>query len=164
MDIKHTIIKCDWLKEITHGWGNGYVAIPKGHPMFGMDYDNIHQNFDVDVHGGLTFATLIAKKDKRFPDEFIGMWVIGFDCNHYNDSPKTCPQEFVEAETLRLVEQVKNPVFSERYKQEQLEKLAPELLETIIAFKDYCKFHDIRLGSGIIDMVDTVLTKANNIK
>lgn len=45
---------------------NGYVKIPEDHPWHGKDYDDI----DVEVHGGLTFASY--------------GW-IGFDCLHCGD-------------------------------------------------------------------------------
>ena len=49
-----------------YGAINGYVQLPDGHPWRGLDYDNI----DVEVHGGLTYAS--------------GDW-IGFDCLHCGD-------------------------------------------------------------------------------
>jgi hypothetical protein len=85
----------------------GYICIPKGHPWFGKDYDNI----DASVHGGLTFA--------QYDDDDDESYWIGFDCAHYNDAPDpTLPstyrfksdgvvrtQEYVEAECRSLCEQ-----------------------------------------------------------
>ena len=34
--------------NLSQGWGNGYVLIPRGHPWYGVDYDQI----SCDVHGG----------------------------------------------------------------------------------------------------------------
>lgn len=31
----------------THGWGNGYVIIPEGHPVHGMGYDDIEAKYDI---------------------------------------------------------------------------------------------------------------------
>jgi hypothetical protein len=93
-----------WLPGMAHGWGNGYVLIPKGHPLHGKHYDEI----DVDVHGGLTFAekasecngwTEIAEEDKE-------CWIVGFDTAHFNDSIYTWTKERVEKETKRLAEQL----------------------------------------------------------
>jgi len=68
--------KCTIWRHPTHGQLNGYVAIPKGHEMWGKGYDDI----PVEVHGGLTYASEDEKTDE---------WVVGFDCNHYNDfAPK----------------------------------------------------------------------------
>ena len=37
---------------------------------------------------------------------------------------------------------------------------APELLEALEAMKDYCKYHKISLGSGIVQKVDEAIKKA----
>ena len=37
---------------------------------------------------------------------------------------------------------------------------APDLLEALIALKDYCKYHQILLGSGIIHQIDVAIDKA----
>jgi hypothetical protein len=87
------------------GYRCGYICIPKGHPWFSKDYDDI----DAFVHGGLTFA--------RYDDE-DSYW-IGFDCAHYNDAPDPLlpatyrlhsdgvvrTQEYVEAGCRSLCEQ-----------------------------------------------------------
>ena len=77
------------------GWGNGYVRLPKGHPCYGMGYEQI----DVDVNGGLTYAAEETYKKKKY-------WVVGFDTAHYGDTPEKWSQETVEAETIRLKEQL----------------------------------------------------------
>lgn len=55
----------------------GYVDIPKGHPWFGMSYDDIDDKLvtiDVHIHGGLTYA-----------DDAQGYWRVGFDCAQAGD-------------------------------------------------------------------------------
>ena len=89
------------LAMIETGWGNGYVAVPKEHPCFEKEYDNI----DVEVHGGLTFS---ASSLNGQPKETEGMWIIGFDCAHSRDSLSTCPKEYVEKEAESLKEQLLN--------------------------------------------------------
>lgn len=49
---------------------NGYVAVDKAHPLFGVGY---HQA-DIAVHGGLTYAG--QEED---------LWVFGFDTAHAGD-------------------------------------------------------------------------------
>lgn len=39
---------------------------------------------------------------------------------------------------------------------------APELLEALIALKEYCKYHNIRLGSGIIGQIEEAINKATS--
>jgi hypothetical protein len=88
------VIENTWMKYVSfdRGWGNGYVAIPEGHPWFGKDYDSIEQ---VEINGGLTFSDMIN-----------GMWVIGFDTAHYGDTMTRWPKEAVEQEANDLLLQV----------------------------------------------------------
>ncbi|MDW0189352.1 MAG: hypothetical protein QOA70_06845 [Nitrososphaeraceae archaeon] len=86
------------------GWGNGYVAIPQGHPCFGMDYDTIHENYSIDVNGGLTFS---AEDIQGQPESTKGMWIVGFDTLHYGDTPSRWPnKESVMAEANSLLQQL----------------------------------------------------------
>lgn len=109
--MKTITLPITWLSSIDTGWGNGYVLIPEGHPLHGKDYDSI----DVDVHGGLTFASLVTK-DFLTRDVYIGLldegdigkWMVGFDTAHYGDSKLNWPKERVVAETERLKEQIVN--------------------------------------------------------
>ena len=103
--MKTFIRKIDWLPFTPHGWGNGYVIIPKGHPYHGKSYGDI----PVDVHGGLTFAENanaltdwpeITEKDKEG-------WVVGFDTAHYDDSISNWSRIAVIKETRRLAKQLK---------------------------------------------------------
>jgi hypothetical protein len=34
-----------------------YIAIPKGHKLYGQDYDYIYNICDIDVNGGLTYSS-----------------------------------------------------------------------------------------------------------
>ena len=38
------------------GWGNGYIIIPEGHPLHGMNYNDIEDKYGLAVHGGLTYS------------------------------------------------------------------------------------------------------------
>lgn len=109
MDIKTHKVKIDWLgngKYVSHGWGNGYVLVPEGHPLFGMHYDKISDEYGIHAHGGLTYASLITEKSTKFLPEHIGMYAIGFDCAHYGDNLSNCPESFVDSEILNLLEQI----------------------------------------------------------
>jgi hypothetical protein len=57
-----------------------YVGIPKGHPLAGVNYDNLYNYQIPRVHGGLTFSDW--GNDKYFPN---GYWWIGWDYAHYGD-------------------------------------------------------------------------------
>ena len=97
--MKIVIKENTWLPRllVDFGWGNGYVLIPKGHPLHGKDYDEI----SVSVHGGLTFAQLV---DEEFisvwglDEEDEGCWCVGFDTVHWQDTLETWPEERVVAE------------------------------------------------------------------
>lgn len=71
--------KCTVWRHGTLGHLNGYVAIPKGHPLHGKSYDD-DVGAGIDVHGWLTYSD---------EDKETGEWVFGFDCSHAGDfSPK----------------------------------------------------------------------------
>ena len=89
-----------WLHGMRHGWGNGYVVIPNGHPMYGKHYDEV----PVDVHGGLTFSGC-ANDFPELTEEMKDGWVFGFDTAHYNDNMERWPKEAVERETENLKSQ-----------------------------------------------------------
>jgi hypothetical protein len=52
----------------------GYVILDNDHNLRGEGYDDIN----VDVHGGLTFASENTEEGREG-------WMIGFDCAHYGD-------------------------------------------------------------------------------
>lgn len=61
------------------GYRCGYVGVPKGDPLYGMQYDD--EIFDsVDVHGGLNFS------DTRKFVTSDDLWFFGFDCGHCGDA------------------------------------------------------------------------------
>jgi hypothetical protein len=64
----------------------GYVGVPQGHPLYGKG------DVDVDVHGGLTFASGCSHgpEDQSIchipaPGESDNVWWFGFDCGHAYD-------------------------------------------------------------------------------
>lgn len=70
----------------------GYVGIAEGHPYFQKEYESV----DVEVHGGLTFASMCADTGDETrhichladPGEPEHVWWLGFDCAHSGD---LCP-------------------------------------------------------------------------
>ncbi len=57
--MKTFVKEIDWMDRniLDCGWRNGYVLIPEGHKYHGVPYHKI----PVDVHGGLTFGSLVTK-------------------------------------------------------------------------------------------------------
>lgn len=77
---------CVINRHERHGQLNGYVGLPFDHPCWGHDHDSI----DVDVHGGLTYASQTPPpRDWTRADGGVepdGNWWVGFDCGHYMDA------------------------------------------------------------------------------
>lgn len=66
----------------------GYVAVPPGHPLHGIDYDGVHGLMpELDVHGGLTYAAACRGGICHVPapGEPDDVWWLGFDCGHAGD-------------------------------------------------------------------------------
>tara|TARA_R110002051_G_scaffold321906_2_gene410915 strand:- start:772 stop:1212 length:441 start_codon:yes stop_codon:yes gene_type:complete len=84
-----------WLPYGDHGWGNGYVSIPKGHLMYGLGYDTLMDERGVDALGGLTYA---GEEDRG--------WVIGFDTAHSFNHSQIHDEDFVKTQTMELLVQV----------------------------------------------------------
>lgn len=68
------------IANTGRGVYNGYVSVPEGHPMHGVDYSD--NGFWNDLHccnGGVTFTGELSYK------EATGDWYIGFDNSHAYD-------------------------------------------------------------------------------
>lgn len=86
-------------EAIKGGWGNGYVALPKGHPWYGLDCYDI----PAQVHGGLTYG---GEEEVMISQGIIETrYVIGFDTLHARDTRENCPEEYVRAEAESLKQQ-----------------------------------------------------------
>ena len=109
-ELKSFTIEAEFIPTfMERGWGNGYVAIPKGHKLYEVDYQ--HEAFyDVDVNGGLTYGNsaenLLKDPEGRGIDPKA--WVLGFDTAHLYDTMGRWPELAVEEEANKLLEQVKN--------------------------------------------------------
>jgi hypothetical protein len=65
----------------------GYVGVDAAHPFYGKPYDEC----DVDVHGGLTYASKCDGSICHVPEAGMpeDVWWLGFDCGHAGDlSPR----------------------------------------------------------------------------
>lgn len=70
---EHDGIDCHLTRGKYTGEFRGYVYLPKAHPLYGKEMDDMEM-MAVDVPGGITFA-----------QEEAGLWKIGFDCGHDGD-------------------------------------------------------------------------------
>lgn len=103
MNTEAIIKETTFLNGLEHGWGNGYVLVPEGHPWHGVNYDDIR----CEVHYGLTFGEIVTKELIEYWPELEerheGMYMVGFDTAHLNDTQENWPKErvFYEAENLK---------------------------------------------------------------
>jgi hypothetical protein len=92
------------ISRSLFGWGNGYVAIPPTHILWGKDYNDANEL--ISIHYGLTFSDIIHESNNEFVKHApAGWWVFGFDTAHFDDDEQKWPKEAVEAEAKRLLTQ-----------------------------------------------------------
>lgn len=87
------------------GWGNGYALIPQGHVLYGVPYDEIN----VDAPGGLTYGSIITEAQLEvfgLNREDLGMYCVGFDTCHYEDTLEKWPKEAVEHAAMKLAQEL----------------------------------------------------------
>jgi hypothetical protein len=121
--MKTLLREIDWGVEMpmffSHGYANGYVLIPKGHPWHKVHYDDI----PVDVHGGLTFSEEV---DGSMVDDFdeltkedVGKWMIGFDTCHSGDNMSNWSEQACQEEVERLAKQCDNATSEDIFPQDE---------------------------------------------
>ena len=66
--MKYFVMRMSW------GVWNGYVFLPKGHPLHGKTYMDNEEIEELNVHGGITYNSSCGDN-----------WVLGFDTSHIND-------------------------------------------------------------------------------
>lgn len=101
------------IPGIEFGWGNGYGAVTKDHPLYGKNYQEVEEEFE--VHGGLTFSgggILGFHEDIR---EWVtekpvntDLWIFGFDTGHWGDNERRCTKNYVIGQTKSLIQQLEN--------------------------------------------------------
>lgn len=129
---ENTWIGFDALTKLQRGWGNGYVALPKRHPYFGLGREQINEKLDYYVHGGLTFASHSSDLDWEEVKDMDDMWIVGWDTAHFSDTMETWPKERVFLENQKLYLHLLNAWSKDVTAQSnQLELLIDELKETL---------------------------------
>ncbi len=76
LDFVEAGLKCA-LRRGPVGCWNGYVGVPKAHPLYGKSYDDAMDE-GITAHGGLTYAG-----DGWWGKD--GLWWFGFDTAHHGD-------------------------------------------------------------------------------
>ncbi len=69
-----------------------YIVLDEGDKLYGMDYDEIHETYELECHCGLTYArdylNFLEFSNKYRCDVRAGIhqkWVVGWDYAHYGD-------------------------------------------------------------------------------
>lgn len=113
--IKHistNINETNYFREIFEGtdiandWYNGYVILPKEHELVDKFYGDFEKDYDLKVHGGITFSNYLRYVIDLEEIGFENRYTLGFDCNHVGDNPVDCNQEYVENECKKLIDQL----------------------------------------------------------
>lgn len=85
--------------RVIQGWGRGYVVIPEGNVLHGLETIDL----DIDVHGGVTWSAS-ARNTSNTPEWVKDTdWIIGFDTSHGGNNPKYHDREYVELQTNKLM-------------------------------------------------------------
>ena len=80
--------------HLNFGWGNGYILIPRNHPFYEKDNNNLNAYDYINAHGGLTIGDYFSNirflewiEDREIAgdvtkenfEKFDKYWMIGFD-------------------------------------------------------------------------------------
>ncbi len=91
-----------------HGWGNGYVVIPKWHRLYSVPIDEL----ELFAHGSITWSDYIAPGEWEWREGLtpndLDKRIIGFDTGHAWDTIEDWPKERVQLEANKLLDQVVN--------------------------------------------------------
>lgn len=91
---------------ISNDWYNGYVILPDDHELVDKFYGDFEKDYDLEVHGGITFSDYLSKIMNLENMDLEDGYVLGFDCNHAGDNPVDCNQGYVENECKKLIDQL----------------------------------------------------------
>lgn len=139
-----------------------YIAIPKGHKLYGQDYYDIYNICYIDVHGGLTYSS----------HNLMGIdsddWFIGWDYAHADDYMGYYTEgEFLTEKTIKWTTEeiikechyVINQIDEvEILDDEDEEKKVPEQLENKIdeSFKNY-NYSERRRLTEMVEKINEIL-------
>lgn len=128
-----------WVIKRNKLLGNlcGYVIVTDLHPLYEIAQQKNKDNNDrwypdFDVHGGITFAQMFSNPEGE------KLYIIGFDCAHFNDFWPAMPDRYKDA-LKKLTEEYLTPDHPLQlppveyrdmaYVQKECEKLIDQLIE-----------------------------------
>lgn len=107
------------------GWGNGYVAVPPGHPWWGIDM----WESPIACSGGVSI-TWEASGTGIYGAAPKGWWVFGFDTRHLGDSLEEWPDEAsVMAEAMKMKAQCDDKAVLAKYLKDKADAALHEYAE-----------------------------------
>jgi len=130
--------KCRVLDSPFQGY-NGYIAVTKDHPIYGLSYND----FDINVHGGITFTTFGKDEPDKESGEVLWpnpeLYWIGFDTAHSGDWIGYTPEregkrwtiEMVADETEQMAKQLRQMADGESIKRDVSDEEAKKLLNNL---------------------------------
>lgn len=138
-EFNHNGYRCVVINAVEAGHRCGYVAVPEGHALFGVDYSenifprNLIENEPVGDRGIIPMLCAATSDDDMISLDVLidvhgsitfsqgwqedypvssqtPVWWFGFDCGHCDDNPIKCDTEYVTEHCIKLADQL------ERYK------------------------------------------------
>lgn len=122
VDFEHAGFACLAHRNRVGVWC-GYVAVPPGHPAYGLKYEEI----DVEVHGSLTYSDKCHEPicHTAKPGEPDEVWWLGFDCAHAWD---LCPGMIADLAKIGMNHHFEHEVYRDlAYVKAEIESLAEQL-------------------------------------
>lgn len=105
----------------------GYVALPREHKFFGINYQN-ELICELMVHGGITSThDYILEKNNTYK-KFTYLWWIGFDCAHGRDIFENSSLMAKIREKFKLAIKLKETYKTMHYVERELKNLVNQLL------------------------------------
>ncbi len=115
----HKNLDCAIVNNETHRCG--YVGVPKDHPLHGKNYNDVLEDYDISVHGGLTYSS--SETSEEYPIYKKDIWWFGYDCAHYNDNLEICTLDFCIKECKNLANNLDEIAVNQR--QQKLKNIKP---------------------------------------
>jgi hypothetical protein len=100
----------------NYGWGNGYVAVPKGHPWYGLSFEEIpctsdYEELTYSNHSEPTEWVAANEGAELLQDVPQGeYWAVGFDTGHYWNNIHNSSKERVIEMTKALMSDALNAI------------------------------------------------------
>lgn len=144
-EFKYKGLKCVVLLLAT-GYRCGYVGVPKGHPLYNVDYMNCQSDFA--CHGGLTYSGGGANSSYPISSD---LWWFGFDCTHWGDADdwnSTFKAFSEQSERVAEYKAIRSlcPLGGKIRTTEYVENECKSLAEQLVNYEDYENSSDEQEG------------------